>query len=445
MPTHAAPSSTPSRIGRFPFDPARLPFFYGWTVLAFGTLGILMSAPGQTVGVSVFTDFLIEAHGISRSTLSLSYFVGTVGSAILLMVAGRIYDRFGGRWVAVGAAMLLSLVLWGLTYSATATDAIAAVLPAHYRAAVAFGVMAVSFFFLRFSGQGMLALASRNMVMEWFEKRRGMANAVLGTSIAFGFSVVPRLLEELIQSGGWQWAWRLLAVVMAGFALFAFVSYRARPEEHGMKPDGNRALRVRRTHAETEAGRSFTQAEARRTYSFWVFALTLFLAGLLLTAYTFHIVSIFRDAGMSRARAVTIFIPASIVSVAFEFAGSWISDYVKLKYLAMIQLAGIIVLSLSIAWLSEGIPVLFAILGHGMMQGMFGITSNVTWPRFFGRAHLGAVSGLAMSLTVAGTALGPYVFSFSRDLSGSYAAAAFVCSIFGAALLLAATRAERPQ
>jgi OFA family oxalate/formate antiporter-like MFS transporter len=41
------------------------------------------------------------------------------------------------------------------------------------------------------------------------------------------------------------------------------------------------------------------------------------------------------------------------------------------------------------------------------MQGMFGIMANVTWPRFFGRGHLGAVAGFAMALNVAGTAVGP--------------------------------------
>jgi hypothetical protein len=35
-----------------------------------------MSIPGQTMGVSVFTDILIEKLGISRLNLSLTYMVG---------------------------------------------------------------------------------------------------------------------------------------------------------------------------------------------------------------------------------------------------------------------------------------------------------------------------------------------------------------------------------
>ena len=86
-----------ARFVNFPFDPARLPFFYGSVVLVCGTLGVLASAPGQTVGVSVFTDFLIQAHHLSRSWISFAYLVGTIASAIAITQAGQLYDRFGGQ------------------------------------------------------------------------------------------------------------------------------------------------------------------------------------------------------------------------------------------------------------------------------------------------------------------------------------------------------------
>lgn len=60
----------------------------------------------------------------------------------------------------------------------------------------------------------------------------------------------------------------------------------------------------------------------------------------------------------------------------------------------MVQLVGIVVLSLSLSFLAAGPAVAFAVLGMGLMQGMFGIISAATWPRFFGRTHLGAISGL---------------------------------------------------
>jgi len=429
---------SPEALRRVPFDPRRLPGFFGFWVLGFGTLGMLISAPGQTIGVSVFTDYLITELPLSRTNLSLTYLLGTVGSAIALSRAGRLYDRFGGRLVASSAALILTLVLLGLTYAPQFAAMLGGVV-------AAFVVMSVGFFLLRFSGQGMLTLSSRNMVMEWFDRRRGLANAVLGVSISFGFSYAPRLFDDLIQIAGWRAAWRDIAVATAVFAVLAFVFYRDTPEAHGLQPDGPLGKTRRTNHPETATGRDFTLPEARRTYSFWVFALSLMLSGLVLTAYTFHIVSIFADADMLRAQAVGVFLPAAVVSVIVEFSGSWLSDYLKLKYLLMIQLIGIVVITVSMSLLQAGPAVIGVILGQGLMQGVFGILSNVTWPRFFGRGHLGEISGFVMALTVLGTAVGPYVFSLGRDLTGSYATPALLCTGFAVILLTGASRANRPE
>ncbi len=433
------------RFANVPFDPVRLPFFYGTVVLVCGTLGVLASAPGQTVGVSVFTDFLIEAHQLSRSWISFAYLAGTIASALLITRAGRWYDRLGGRWVSAFSAAMLALVLTGMSFSAEIAESVAAMLPDDSRDHASFAVLCLGFFGMRFFGQGMLTLSSRNMVLEWFEQRRGMALAFIGIAVAFGFSVTPAFFEWLIQKGGWSWAWQSIAVIVALFSLLALCLGRSRPEDHGLVPDGSFAKKNRKTHAETLSGRQFTLSEARRTYSFWVFTFSVVLSGFLLTSFAFHVVSIFADAGMQRRQAVAIFVPAACVSVVVEFVGSWLSDFVKLKYLAMVQLVGLMTLSLSLSFLDIRGAVVFAVLGMGLMQGMFGIISAVTWPRFYGRTHLGAISGFSTSIVVAGTAVGPYLFSVTHDQWGSYRAATLLCAIAALVLFAAAFRADRPQ
>jgi sugar phosphate permease len=270
---------------------------------------------------------------------------------------------------------------------------------------------------------------------------------ILGASISFGFSLAPRIFEDLISTFGWEGAWHAIAAGCAGFALMAFLFYRDSPEAHGLRPDGPLAgtRQTRPTHPESVPGRAFTLPEAKRTYTFWVFAAVLLLSGLTLTAYTFHIVSIFAEAGMGRERAVSVFLPAAIVAVGVEVLASYVSDYVKLKYLAMVNLAGTVTLTLSVAFLAPGLGVFGVIVGQGLMQGVFGILSNVTWPRFFGRAHLGAISGLATAFVVGGTAIGPYLYSFARDVSGSYAPAALSCAAAAVVLLVLIVRANRPE
>ncbi len=431
-------STATPRFRRFPFDPARLPFFYGWPVLVAGTLGMIASAPGQTVGVSVFTDYLISALAIERSALSIAYLIGTLAGAATLARTGFLYDRFGARLVATASACLLAVTLILLT----ALPTMAAALGHNVVRTVA--ATSVLFWMLRYSGQGMLSLASRNMVMEWFDRRRGLANAVMGMSLAFGFSAAPRFFEALIgPAGDWIGAWHTIAAIVTVFALFALIVFRDKPEDHGLVPDGPLATRAVRVHAEAISGNDFNARQARRTYTFWIFAAVLALCGLLLTAYTFHIISIFDDAGMGRAVAVSVFVPAAIVAVVVEIFGSWLSDFVKLKYLAIAQLVGCIILSLSLA-APGGVAYVGVVVGHGIMQGLFGVVSNVGWPRFFGRKHLGSIAGFATSVTVLGTAIGPAFFSFARDLTGRYSAAALVTGVCAVALGVLAIKADRP-
>jgi OFA family oxalate/formate antiporter-like MFS transporter len=82
------------QLPNIPFAPDRIPVFYGWIILAVGTIGIIMSLPGQTIGVSIFTESLLRDLEINRNSLSLAYLIGTVGSGLLITRAGKMYDRF---------------------------------------------------------------------------------------------------------------------------------------------------------------------------------------------------------------------------------------------------------------------------------------------------------------------------------------------------------------
>lgn len=44
------------------------------------------------------------------------------------------------------------------------------------------------------------------------------------------------------------------------------------------------------------------------------------------------------------------------------------------------------------------------------------------YPRFFGRAHLGAISGLFMTVIVVASAVGPFLFSLAESFLGAYRA-----------------------
>ena len=140
--------------------------YYGFVVLVVGTLGVVCSIPGQTMGISVFTNSLIDSLGITRTQLSICYFVGTVSSALILGYAGRLLDKWGARIMAVIAALLLSLFL---SLTAFSPD-IAQFFKSTFGSNPYLSFIVITFCFLgvRHFGQGQMTLISRTMMGLWF-------------------------------------------------------------------------------------------------------------------------------------------------------------------------------------------------------------------------------------------------------------------------------------
>jgi len=430
-----------------PFAPRRLPFFYGWIILALGAIGFLMSSPGQTYGVSPFTDHLLSALGLTRVRLSLAYMVGTIASSLCLTYAGRAYDRFGARLVAPASSLALGLVLVLLSQCDRITSAAMTVFGLQDGATAGFVILMLLFFGLRFSGQGVLTMASRNMVMKWFDRHRGLVTGLSGMVIAPAFSATPAVLNALVERTGWRGAWLWLALLIGGaFTVIALLLYRDEPEACGLVPDGplaDKALGSRRPQPDDER-RQYTLAEARRSYAFWVFAVGIALFGLYITAMSFHAASLFEAGGMDRSTGYMIFLYASVVSVILRPLVGWLCDRIPLKYLLMALLAGIVISASGLRVLGKGAAMWTVVAGNGICGATLGTLSSVTWPNFYGRRHLGAISGFSMTIIVFASAIGPWLFSQCQALTGAYSPAITAVAIAAALLMLLAARANPP-
>ncbi|MEX0986858.1 MAG: MFS transporter [Bacteroidales bacterium] len=431
--------------GNNPFAPVKLPFFYGWVILIAGIIGMIMSVPGQTVGVSAFTEDLLADLQITRDNLSLAYLFGTLLSALIITRAGKLYDKYGARIMSFAAGVMLGLMLLYLTrvdVIAHAVQKAAWISPE----VATFVLLIFGFLGIRFFGQGMLTMVSRNMVMKWFVKRRGMANAVLGIFTAFGFSMAPKVLNQFIDKYEWRNTWIFLAILIGVlFAVFVLVIFRDNPESCGMKPDGKMRTWRPSQRPPSLPDRDYNLREARSTLSFWAFTLALALTSLFVTGLTFHVVSVFDSGGMTEEEAFGIFLPSSLIAILVQFLFSYLSDFVRLKYLLLILMSGMLASSAGLLLLGNMSLAYFLLLsGNGIMWGMYAVLIGVTWPRFFGLKNLGAISGFSLSLIVSGSALGPYLFSLSMKYSGGYAMVAWLCLGISVVLFFLAFKADNP-
>lgn len=429
-----------------PLRPSAYPFFYGWLILVVGSLGFLMSAPGQTYGVSPFTDPLIEALGLSRDNLSLAYMFGTIGSALCLAWAGKAYDRHGARIIATLSCILLGGTLVMLSRCDLIAKAIHEFIGLGSLEIVGFVVVLALFFLLRFSGQGVLTMVSRNMMMKWFDKHRGLVTGITGMVMAPVFAATPIVLSKMVDSYGWREAWLILAILVGGvYAIVAALFYRDNPEDCGLKPDGPLSRLKGRSDRDSRIVIQFTLAEARATYSFWVFTAGLAMFGFYMTGLSFHIASIFETSGLPPQAGYSIFLPGAVISLVLRPFVGWACDRINLKYLLILMTAGFILSSMGLAFLSPGWISWTIMAGNGIAGSIFVSLSSVVWPDFYGRKHLGAISGLNLSMVVFASAIGPWVFSQSLKLWDNYRAAGWLVTILCAAIIAASWKADNPQ
>ncbi|MGF1601289.1 MAG: MFS transporter [Thermosynechococcaceae cyanobacterium] len=433
----------------YPVRPDRTPFFYGWVIVAAATLGILMSIPGQTMGVSVFTDHLLEATGLSRLALSNAYFVGTLTSGLCLPFGGILLDRLGARVMVVVSSVWLALTLVYLS----GCDRIAtflSTLTSLSLSTTALIVLTLGFISLRFSGQGMLTLTSRNMLGKWFDRQRGLASGISGIFTSLGFAATPLILKYAIDGAGWRGTWLgLAAVVGLGMGLIGWLFFRDNPEECGLQMDGTTALPAPTAAASLEpivlTQHEFTRGEALKTLAFWATTMALSSQALVATGITFHIVDLGATVGLSEEGAVSWFLPTAVVSTLVGYSIGVAADRLNLKlfYLAMMMAQGIGFMGVA----HLGIPLfrIAAIVGLGISGGCFGTLSAVTLPRYFGRVHLGAISGVQMMSIVIASAIGPSFLAVFKAQLGSYQTGLYFCCGFPAIAFLLILGSRNPQ
>jgi len=432
----------------FPFRPASLPFHYGWVIAVASASAMVASIPGQTIGVNVFNDELIVALGLTRSQVALAYFIGTAVSGTILLWAGKIYDRIGARRLMVASSVSLGLSLFYLSIVDWIPIAIAQLWS--LQGALNWMLVAsltVGFFLIRFTGQGFVTMAGRNMVAKWWEYHRGKVLPVTGIGVSVCFSLAPIAFYELIQATDWRMAWRILGAALAvGFAFFGWLIFRDNPAECGLSVDAGIAPGSKqKDDQEFSVVRDFTRSEAIRNFAFWIYTGIFALQALFITAYVFHVLDLAQQIGIPDKRILGFFLPSAIIGGFISIGVGWYSDRFRLKYFAAFMAFGIALSASALVVPIEGFLIPAIIVGMSITSGCFGPISGAFIARYYGVTHIGAISGVFMSSMIVSSATGPLLFSFCKDYTGSYYAAFVATLVSGVLLVVASFWANNPQ
>jgi len=404
----------------------RLPFFYGWIILACTCCAGLSRQGGAVATLSIFVSPMTAEFGWSRTALSGAVSLGGLLAAIASPSLGRLLDREGARLVLCVAVLTTGLANMALSLTAS--------LPMFY----------VLFCVARLNFAGPFDLGIYGAVNSWFIRRRSFASAIASVGQTTGLVVLPMIGSLAMLKGGWPAGWLAIGVtvLVVGFVP-AFLLMVRSPEDVGLVPDGARVIAGATTqYSGTEP--VFTRAQAVRTKSFWLLSLFTLLAYPVQAGVSLHQAPFLLERGLSAPVAASVVsyfsLMSGVASFGFGVLPKRLGARVKLVLTGLLLCAGASLYQAVHGAASGYLAASFFGLGVGGLLVML----PIAWADYFGRGNYGAIRGVALTGQVLAQAAGPLLSGVLRDATGGYETSLACFAILSGLSALAAMLATPP-
>jgi MFS family permease len=392
-------------------SPRRLPFFYGWVVVAVTFVTMAIGVNARTAFSLLYPPILSE-FGWERGVTAGAFSFGFVASGVVSPLIGKLMDRAGPR-----AVMELGVALMG------GGMLLAPLTSAPWYLYVTLGVMV---------GAGSVCLGYSGFSLflpNWFVRRRGLAIGIAFAGVGIGSVTLLPWVQHMIEQGGWRTACTAMGLLILIALAPINLLLRKRPEDLGLQPDGDAASSASSAKAVSNildpvwAGTEWTLARALRTARFWWIALGYFCGLYIWYAVQVHQTKFLLDIGFSASLAVWALGMVSLLGIPGQILLGHLSDRIGREAIWAISCAGFAICFAALIGLRYE-PSLFLVYLMVVTQGVmgYGLTSvmGAVVLEIFQGPHYGSIFGTLMLLALAGGAAGPWVTGLLFDLTGSY-------------------------
>lgn len=369
--------------------------------------------------LGVFAADLEREFDWSRAEVALAITIGSLAAALLSPLIGWVVDRFGGRWVIAGAGLVMAVALASLS-----------------------GLQALWQFYLFYAiGRGLSVGAVYNVgliaVSNWFVQRRPLVIGIVSVAERAGMATLPILAAVVISiAGDWRAGWIALAVVTIALGVIPPALFiRRRPEDLGLRPDGEpNPDEDDLPPAEPDAG-DFTLREAVATRAYWLMGIAIGLLMFTGGSINFHHIPYLVDQGLDRQAAASVVTVSAIVGAVGGLGGGYVAARVSARWTLVVGLVAMAAGPLLLLQTESYPPaVVFAVV-YGLAFGSTVAMNQAIYADYFGRTSLGVIRGSFMPVQLTLNAAGPFLTGLWVDQAGSYDLPFLV---FGALLLIAA-------
>ncbi len=363
--------------------------YYGWWLVGVAGLVMLIGITPMFYGMAAWFPVLERRFQWTRAQLSLAFSLSRVEGSLSGPIAGYLIDRLGSRRMA-----FIGLLCTGLGFVMFSQ------INGLWQFYLAYLVASI--------GVGLGTwLPMMTVLNSWFIRRRATAmSRAMAMSALGGILLVPVLAWGIDPDRFGLDGWRNVALGIGIFTMcVAFpVSrlVRNRPEDYGLRPDGDPlpaetslpASTARPLPTPEEEG--FTWRQAIRTKAFWLISVGHGSSSAVIVTVTVHLGSILNvDRGFSLHTVGLVVATYTAVGAIFNLVGGYMGDRVPIRlalfWFTAIQAAAVVVLL--VARDLTTVYVFAVLMGIGF-GGRAPLTSAIRGV-YFGRKEFASITGVS--------------------------------------------------
>ena len=378
-------------------------------IIIFGFVFTFFSSTGQSFFIGLFNSDIREELNITNAEFGSIYGIATLCSSLALIWVGKKIDDL--KLVNYSLLVVIFLSLAALFFSFVNGIIL----------------LAMGIFFLRLSGQGLMAHTASVSTSRFFNQSRGKALSYIWVGMSFGEFLLPIIIVYLLTFIYWRDLWQgfsLLIILL--LPIFTYLTIKEISIFSREKKNGDNDNKV------IDSIKSWSRSEVLKDFRFYTILPAMLASSFIITGIVINQTFIIESKDWGKFAMAQSFMIYSILTVAtLFFSGFLVDKFTSRKVFPLLNVP--LLLSLIVLATFDHPYTAFVFMGlMGISNGLTNVLMVSFWAEIYGVNYLGSIKALTGSLMVFSTALATAVFGILIDLGYSIENIAIFCSIYTA-------------
>ncbi len=378
-------------------------------IIIFGFVFTFFSSVGQSFFIGLFNSSIREEINISHGEFGTIYGIATLCSSLTLIWLGKKIDElklFNYSFLVViflGFSALFFSFVNGIVF------------------------LAIGIFFLRLSGQGLMAHTASVAIGRFFDRSRGKALSYVWIGMSLGEFLLPVIIVYFLTLIYWRNVWQGVGIIiLLTLPIFTYLTIR------GINIFSRENSNRHNTSKNAEVIKSWTRKEVLKDLKFYSILPAMLASSFIITGIVINQTFIIVSKDWEKFAIAKSFMIYSILTVATLFLSGFLVDkFTSRKIFPLLNFP--LLLSLVILIFFNHPISAYVFMGFmGISNGLTNVLMSSFWAEIYGVHYLGSIKALTGSMMVFSTALAAVVFGTLIDLGYSIENIAFLCAIYTA-------------